>query len=90
MFLLSITINQCELSLKYILIDEKERKEKELEDLSSKTVEQMWLKDLEELEVGYSAFMEATIYTEKSELGSKVVGGASSSKVKKVKQGKNE
>jgi DNA topoisomerase-2 len=71
------------------LLNEKERKEKELEELSSKTAEQMWLKDLEELEVGYSAFMEATIYADKGESGSKVSGGVSSLKVKKTKQGKN-
>jgi DNA topoisomerase-2 len=71
------------------LLNEKERKEKELEELSSKTAEQMWLKDLEELEVGYSAFMEATIYADKGESGSKVSGGVSSLKVKNTKQGKN-
>jgi DNA topoisomerase-2 len=35
------------------LLNEKEKKEKELSELSSKTVEQMWIKDLEELEVEY-------------------------------------
>jgi hypothetical protein len=71
------------------LLNEKEKKEKDLEELISKTAEQMWLKDLEELEVGYSAFMEATIYADKSESVSKTVGATLSSKVKKVKSSKN-
>jgi DNA topoisomerase-2 len=45
------------------LLNEKERKEAELSELNSKTVEQMWLKDLEELEVEYNKFMEATTYS---------------------------
>jgi len=45
------------------LLNEKEKKEAELSELSSKTVEQMWLKDLEELEVEYNKFMEATTYS---------------------------
>jgi DNA topoisomerase-2 len=72
------------------LLNEKQKKEKELEELSSKTVEQMWLKDLEELEVEYNKFIEMTTYQMKSESGSKTIGGdgggAVAVKPKKTKQ----
>ena len=66
------------------LLNEKERKEKELSELSFKTVEQMWVKDLEELEVEYNKFVEATTYSATGESAVKV-GGSSGSKAKKVK-----
>jgi len=69
------------------LLNEKQKKEKELEELSSKTVKQMWLKDLEELEVEYNKFIEMTTYQMKSESGSKMTGGgAVAVKTKKAKQ----
>ena len=70
------------------LLNEKQKKEKELEELSSKTAEQMWLKDLEELEVEYNKFVEMTTYQMKSESGSKAIGGggAVAVKPKKAKQ----
>jgi DNA topoisomerase-2 len=74
------------------LLNEKQKKEKELEELSSKTVEQMWMKDLEELEVEYNKFVEMTTYQMKSESESKTVGGggggggAVAVKPKKAKQ----
>lgn len=75
------------------LLNEKQKKEKELSELLSKTVEQMWLKDLEELEVEYNKFIEATTYTSKTDgFSTKVTGGGagmSSSKAKKAKQIKN-
>jgi DNA topoisomerase-2 len=63
------------------LLNEKEKKEAELSELTSKTVEQMWLKDLEELEVEYNKFMEATTYSATGESAAKM--GAV--KVKKAK-----
>jgi DNA topoisomerase-2 len=54
------------------LLNEKEKKDAELSELSSKTVEQMWLKDLEELEVEYNKFMEATTYSAIGESAAKV------------------
>jgi len=68
------------------LLNEKEKKEKELSELSSKTVEQMWIKDLEELEVEYNKFVEATTYpySATSESAAKA-GGGSGGKAKKVK-----
>jgi DNA topoisomerase-2 len=62
------------------LLNEKEKKEAELSELSSKTVEQMWLKDLEELEVEYNKFMEATTYSATGESAAKV----GTAKVKKA------
>jgi DNA topoisomerase II len=62
------------------LLNEKEKKEAELSELSSKTVEQMWLKDLEELEVEYTKFMEATTYSATGDLVAKV----GTAKVKKA------
>jgi DNA topoisomerase-2 len=53
------------------LLNEKEKKEAELSELTSKTVEQMWLKDLEELEVEYNKFMEATTYSATGESAAK-------------------
>ena len=72
------------------LLNEKQKKEKELEELSSKTVKQMWIKDLEELEVEYNKFIEMTTYQMKSESGSKMTGGggAVAVKTKKAKQAK--
>jgi len=68
------------------LLNEKEKKEKELSELSSKTVEQMWMKDLEELEVEYNKFVEATTYPHlaTSESTAKA-GGGGATKAKKVK-----
>jgi len=62
------------------LLNEKEKKEAELSELSSKTVEQMWLKDLEELEVEYNKFMEATTYSATGDVAAKV----GTAKVKKA------
>jgi DNA topoisomerase-2 len=71
------------------LLNEKQKKEKELEELSSKTVKQMWIKDLEELEVEYNKFIEMTTYQIKSESGSKMTGGgAVAVKTKKAKEAK--
>ena len=70
------------------LLNEKEKKEKELSELSSKTVEQMWMKDLEELEVEYNKFVEATTYpySATSESTTKAGGGGGgAAKAKKVK-----
>jgi DNA topoisomerase II len=64
------------------LLNEKEKKEAELSELSSKTVEQMWLKDLEELEVEYNKFMEATTYSATGNVATKT---SAESKAKKVK-----
>jgi DNA topoisomerase-2 len=64
------------------LLNEKEKKEAELSELSSKTVEQMWLKDLEELEVEYNKFMEATTYSYLST--GDVAAKAGTTKVKKA------
>jgi DNA topoisomerase-2 len=68
------------------LLNEKEKKEKELSELSSKTVEQLWIKDLEELEVEYNKFVEATTYpySATSESTAKA-GGGGGGKAKKVK-----
>jgi DNA topoisomerase-2 len=68
------------------LLNEKEKKEKELSELSSKTVEQMWMKDLEELEVEYNKFVEATTYPYSATSESMVkAGGGGGGKAKKVK-----
>ena len=70
------------------LLNEKEKKEKELSELNSKTVEQMWMKDLEELEVEYNKFVEATTYPHlaTSESTAKAAGGGGgAAKAKKVK-----
>jgi DNA topoisomerase-2 len=70
------------------LLNEKEKKEKELSELTSKTVEQMWVKDLEELEVEYNKFVEATTYTYSAtgENTAKAAGGSGGGgKAKKVK-----
>ena len=64
------------------LLNEKEKKEAELSELNSKTVEQMWLKDLEELEVEYNKFMEATTYSATGNVATKT---SAESKAKKVK-----
>ncbi len=69
------------------LLNEKEKNEAELSELTSKTVEQMWLKDLEELEVEYTKFVEATTYpySATSESTAKAAGGSGGGKAKKVK-----
>ena len=67
------------------LLNEKEKKEKELSELSSKTVEEMWVKDLEELEVEYNKFIEATTYSATSTIVTKSGGGGGASKSKKIK-----
>jgi len=71
------------------LLNEKEKKDKELSELNSKTVEEMWVKDLEELEVEYNKFIEATTYsainTSTHTNTSKSGGGGGASKVKKLK-----
>ncbi len=41
-------------------LNEKEKKEKELTDLGSKTVEQLWINDLAEFEIEYKKFIEHT------------------------------
>ena len=66
------------------LLNEKEKKDKELSELNSKTVEEMWVKDLEELEVEYNKFIEATTYSaiNTNKAGG---GGGGASKVKKLK-----
>ena len=64
------------------LLNEKEKKEAELSELNSKTVEQMWLKDLEELEVEYNKFIEATTYSATGNVATKT---SAESKAKKVK-----
>jgi DNA topoisomerase-2 len=67
------------------LLNEKEKKEKELSELSSKTVEQMWIKDLEELEVEYNKFVEATTYPYSATSESAAKAGGGGGKAKKVK-----
>ena len=68
------------------LLNEKEKKDKELSELSSKSVEEMWVKDLEELEVEYNKFIEATSYSAITTNTTKTGGGgAGASKVKKMK-----
>jgi DNA gyrase/topoisomerase IV subunit B len=67
------------------LLNEKEKKEKELSELSSKTVEQMWIKDLEELEVEYNKFVEATTYPYSATSESTAKAGGGGGKAKKVK-----
>ena len=64
------------------LLNEKEKKEAELSELTSKTVEQMWLKDLEELEVEYNKFIEATTYSATGESATKVGAGPKAKKAK--------
>jgi DNA topoisomerase-2 len=64
------------------LLNEKEKKEKELSELTSKTVEQMWMKDLEELEVEYNKFIEMTTYSANSESTTKAITGGKAKKVK--------
>jgi DNA topoisomerase-2 len=67
------------------LLNEKEKKEKELSELTSKTVEQMWVKDLEELEVEYNKFIEATTYTYSATSESMAKAAGAGGKAKKVK-----
>ena len=71
------------------LLNEKEKKDKELSELNSKTVEEMWVKDLEELEVEYNKFIEATTYsaisTNTSANKAGVGAGGGASKFKKMK-----
>jgi len=70
------------------LLNEKEKKDKELSELNSKTVEEMWVKDLEELEVEYNKFIEATTYSAintSTHTNTSKSGGGGASKVKKLK-----
>ena len=67
------------------LLNEKEKKDKELSELNSKTVEEMWVKDLEELEVEYNKFIEATTYSSINTITSTSKVGGGASKVKKLK-----
>jgi DNA topoisomerase-2 len=46
------------------LLAEKEKKEKELSELGSKSLEQLWQNDLEELETEYTKFVQRTALTE--------------------------
>ena len=46
------------------LLNEKTKKEKELSELGSKSLEQLWRNDLEELETEYTKFVERTALTE--------------------------
>jgi DNA topoisomerase-2 len=46
------------------LLTEKTKKEKELSELGSKSLEQLWKNDLEELETEYTKFVEKTALTE--------------------------
>jgi len=73
------------------LLNEKENKEKELSELSSKTVEEMWVKDLEELEVEYNKFIEATTYSATStNTTTNKVGGSGSAGASKAKKMKSK
>ena len=77
------------------LLSEKTKKEKELSELGSKSLEQLWQNDLEELEAEYTKFVQRTALTEvalsatggsslKSKLKSKsMAGGGGGGKVAK-------
>ena len=62
------------------LLAEKEKKEKELSYLGSKSLEQLWQNDLEELETEYTKFVQRTALTEVAL--SSATGGSSSLKPK--------
>ena len=86
-YLLKLPMDSVSEENVYKLLNEKEKKDKELSELNSKTVEEMWVKDLEELEVEYNKFIEATTYSAISTNTSKAGGGGGggASKVKKLK-----
>jgi len=70
------------------LLAEKEKKEKELSELGSKSLEQLWQNDLEELEAEYAKFVERTSLTEVAQ--SSATGSSSlksKSKLKSVVSG---
>jgi hypothetical protein len=46
------------------LLNEKQQKEKELSDLDSKSIQQLWIQDLDELDVEYKKFIEVTMAME--------------------------
>jgi DNA topoisomerase-2 len=56
------------------LLTEKTKKEKELSDIGSKSLEQLWQNDLEELEAEYTKFVQCTALTE---VASSTTGGTS-------------
>jgi DNA topoisomerase-2 len=64
------------------LLNEKEKKEKELSDLDSKSIQQLWIQDLDELDVEYKRFIELTTGMEEK---SCVAGGGAAAGVKKGK-----
>ena len=65
------------------LLNEKEKKEKELSDLDSKSTQQLWIQDLDELDVEYKKFVELTTAMEEK---SCVAGGGAAAGGKKVKK----
>ena len=65
------------------LLNEKEKKEKELSDLDSKSIQQLWIQDLDELDVEYKKFVELTTAMEEK---SCVAGGGAAAGGKKVKK----
>ena len=76
------------------LLSEKTKKEKELSELGSKSLEQLWQNDLEELEAEYTKFVQRTALTEvalsatggsslKSKLKSKSAAGGGGGKAAK-------
>jgi DNA topoisomerase-2 len=64
------------------LLNEKHQKEKELSDLDSKSIQQLWIQDLDELDVEYKRFIELTTGMEEK---SCVAGGGAAAGVKKGK-----
>ena len=64
---------------------EKEKKEKELAHLESKTTQNLWQDDLAELEEEYKKFMERSGGEEGNGTKTKTEGGASASSSKKAK-----
>jgi DNA topoisomerase-2 len=66
------------------LLNEKEKKEKELSDLDSKSIQQLWIQDLDELDVEYKRFIELTTGMEEKSCvagGGAVVGGKKAKKI---------
>jgi hypothetical protein len=61
---------------------EKEKKEKELAHLESKTTENLWLDDLAELEEEYGKFVERSGSEEGTKTKTKAEDGSSTTKVK--------
>lgn len=64
------------------LLNEKQQKEKELSDLDSKSIQQLWIQDLDELDVEYKKFIEVTTAMEDK---SCVAGGGAAAGGKKGK-----